>query len=258
MEAEAWFETDENKALLAICSRKMIKTAGIGAIIWGGLNLFIGMAAIQVSIINAPILAIALLMLTSGILALARPQHSISLLMAVVSLVLLIWNLGITVLNLMAGESDPAGLFTVGIPLLITIAFFRQYKQLKPIAGLISAITPAQVKQSTQLCKTLYGKKLKQEANVVQASSGKCRIQLMPEQVLCVQKNLARAFIMTRGQFHTALADPGAKRLKMSVRHPLGKLTYSFDKKNSEKLRDWLASGASVEEPENPTDATAT
>jgi hypothetical protein len=30
----------------------------------------------------------------------------------------------------------------------------------------------------------------------------------------------------------------------MVVRHPLGKLTYAFDKKNSDKIKTWLASSA--------------
>jgi hypothetical protein len=37
------------------------------------------------------------------------------------------------------------------------------------------------------------------------------------------------------------------KRVRMVVRHPLGKLTYAFDKKNSDKIKGWLtASSAQV------------
>ena len=35
MATESWLETDENKTLLAICTRKTIKGYGIGGIVWG-------------------------------------------------------------------------------------------------------------------------------------------------------------------------------------------------------------------------------
>ena len=33
----------------------------------------------------------------------------------------------------------------------------------------------------------------------------------------------------------------------MNVKHPLGKLRYGFDKKNSQKLKDWLAAEPAAE-----------
>jgi len=38
--------------------------------------------------------------------------------------------------------------------------------------------------------------------------------------------------------------DLGAKKLTFIVRHPLGKLTYVFDKKNSEKIKGWLGASS--------------
>jgi hypothetical protein len=62
----------------------------------------------------------------------------------------------------------------------------------------------------------------------------------MTDSVFCAQKNLARAFHMDRQNFTHCISNPGKKRL----RHPLGKLTYAFDKKNSDKIKTWLGAPA--------------
>ena len=47
MSHKAAFERDENKMLLAINARTLIRNIGIGGVVWGILNLFIGAAAKQ-------------------------------------------------------------------------------------------------------------------------------------------------------------------------------------------------------------------
>ena len=47
MEYDSWFDTPENKTLLAICARKLIRNIGIGGIVWGLINLAISFVAIQ-------------------------------------------------------------------------------------------------------------------------------------------------------------------------------------------------------------------
>ena len=74
------------------------------------------------------------------------------------------------------------------------------------------------------------------------ASSRRCRMRLMSDAVFCVQRNLASAFYVNRAAFQHCIPDLKRKRLRMVVRHPLGKLTYAFDKKNSDKIKTWLAS----------------
>ena len=53
---DPWFDSDENKTLMAICTRKLIRNIGIGGIIWGVVNLGLGFVAIQETIINVGIL----------------------------------------------------------------------------------------------------------------------------------------------------------------------------------------------------------
>jgi hypothetical protein len=46
---------------------------------------------------------------------------------------------------------------------------------------------------------------------------------------------------MDRAKLQGCILDLSRKRLRVVVRHPLGKLTYAFDKKNSEKIKGWLS-----------------
>jgi len=63
----------------------------------------------------------------------------------------------------------------------------------------------------------------------------------MGSSVLCVQKNLARAFRLNRGDFQQCIRHPDKKRIRVVVHHPLGKLTYAFNRKNSDKIKTWAA-----------------
>ena len=50
-----------------------------------------------------------------------------------------------------------------------------------------------------------------------------------------------RALLESKGIVGAAVAKSDAKNWSVVFRHPLGKLTCRFDKKNTEKLRNWLA-----------------
>jgi hypothetical protein len=44
--------------------------------------------------------------------------------------------------------------------------------------------------------------------------------------------------------FQACITDPSRKRIRVVVRHPLGKMTYAFDRKNSDKIKGWLGAAA--------------
>jgi hypothetical protein len=67
MEADPSFNSTENRALLVVCARKTIRNTGIAAIVWGVINLGIGYEGIQVRLLNAFVLGLAVLMLEAGI-----------------------------------------------------------------------------------------------------------------------------------------------------------------------------------------------
>ena len=56
-----------------------------------------------------------------------------------------------------------------------------------------------------------------------------------------IQRNLMRAFVGQKDAIRNAIVEPDVKRLKMVFNHPLGKLKYKFDAKNSAKIKDWLS-----------------
>ncbi|MGH7938922.1 MAG: hypothetical protein ACRD5Z_05110 [Bryobacteraceae bacterium] len=238
------FDSAQNKALLVVCARKTIRNAAIAGIVWGGINLFIGYFAVLANPLNAGILALALLMLGTGLAALKKPSLGALLSEAIVSLLLLCWNVGIAIRNARAGYADhiePRGLI---IPAIAAAAFFIEYKKLGYLKEAIASMDHAMVKEASTICKQIFKTRLKQSPDIVQASSKRCRLKLMSDSVLCVQRNLARAFSLNRTDFQQCILHPEKARLRVVVRHPLGKLTYAFDRKNSAKIKEWLGTGS--------------
>lgn len=244
MPHDALFDSTENQALLVVCARKTIRNAGVAGMVWGVINLIIGYGAIQVSILNLGLLALALLMLGTGIVSLTRPSLHALLGAAVVSLLLLLWNLSVTALNLMAGDIEHTTGTGLILPLIAAVIFFKQYFKLGHLKESIRAMNHETVKEASGLCKQLFKSKLKASPDIAEASSRRCRMRLMSDAVFCAQRNLARAFYLSRASFQGCIPDLNQKKLRVVVRHPLGKLTYAFDKKNSEKIKGWLSAPA--------------
>ncbi len=59
-----------------------------------------------------------------------------------------------------------------------------------------------------------------------------------------IQRDLMRAFVGSKEDINEAIVKPDARSLKLHFNHPVSKLKYQFDKKNSEKLKAWLTIGA--------------
>ena len=97
MEYDAWFDTDENKTLLAICARKLISNIGIGGIIWGLINIGVGIVSVQVMLINVGVLILGVIMLGTGVQALKSPSLRILLVQTIVTVLLLAWNVGMSI-----------------------------------------------------------------------------------------------------------------------------------------------------------------
>src|ERR1700730_9699375 len=238
------FDSTENQALLVVCARKTIRTAAIVGIVWGAINLVIGFFAVQANPLNAGILVLGLLMLGTGVMAIRKPTLHSLLSEAVVSVLLLCWNIGIAVINARAGYSDGIGGHGLIWPAIAAVVFFRQYLRLGHLRDAISAMDHGMVKEASTLCKQLFKNKLKQSPDIVQASSKRYRARLMKDSIFCAQRNVSHAFHMSREHFRQCIRDLGQKRLRVVVRHPLGKIAYGFDKKNSDKIKSWLGQTA--------------
>lgn len=239
MKYDPWFDSDENKTLMAICTRKLIRNIGIGGIIWGVINTGIGVVAMQATLINVGLVMLGVAMLGTGIQAIRRPSLGVLLTEAIVSVLLFLWNVGISVLNLLAGgKFEPRGVI---FPLVIAIVFANYYRKLGHLRGLIASVEPEKIEATKRVCKGLLKKKLKDEPLVVQTADRKCRAQLMPDRAFFIQRDLMRAFVGTREAVRSAVAKPEAKSWTAVFNHPLGTLKYRLDKKNTEKLRNWLS-----------------
>jgi hypothetical protein len=157
-----------------------------------------------------------------------------------VAALLFTWNLGVTFLNAMAGPANHTGGGNLLWPAVAAAILFQQYRRLGHLKEAISSMAHEKVKEATALCNGLFKAKLKESPDIAEASSRRCRMRLMSDAVFCVQRNLASAFYLNRTDFQQCFPDLNRKRLRMVVRHPLGKLTYAFDKKNSDKIKTWL------------------
>ena len=193
----------------------------------------------QETAINAGILILGVMMLGAGVQALRRPSLGVLLTETVVTVLLLLWNLGISVLNLLAaGAFDPRGII---FPLVIAVVFANYYRKLGHLRELIASVAPEKIETTKRICKTLLKRKLKDEPLILQTTDRKCRAQLMDDRAFFIQRDLMRAFVGTRDAVRSAVAKSEAKRWTAVFNHPLGKLKYRFDRKNTDKLRNWLS-----------------
>lgn len=242
MAYDAFFDDEENKILIAICTRKLIKGIGIGGVIWGLINTALGVYAIQDSPINIGLLALGLLMLGTGVQALRKPTHGVLLAECISAFLLLAWNVSIGILNfVMYDIPDFSGFFW---PLVFFIFIVNYYRKVSHLKDQIAAIDPSSVKATKKMCKDLIKKKLKDEPLVLQTSNRKCRVQLMDEGALFIQRDLMRAFIVPKNEIILKVEKPEARKYKLIFNHPVDKLKYGFDKKNTEKLKAWLVKEA--------------
>ena len=245
MQTDPFFALNENQSLLVICARKKIRNAAILGIVWGVINLLLGYFAVRINPLNVGLVLLGLLMLGTGVNALRKPSLHCLLAEGFVAALLFVWNLGITMVNVSAGAAAHVNPHTLIWPAVAAVVFFQQYRRLGHLKEAMSAMAHETVKEATALCKGLFKAKLKESPDIAEASSRRCRMRLMSDAVFCVQRNLASAFYVNRAAFQHCIPDLNRKRLRMVVRHPLGKLTYAFDKKNSDKIKTWLASSLS-------------
>jgi hypothetical protein len=234
------FDSQENQTLLAMCARKTIRKAGVAAVVWGSINLVIGSLLVLKNPLNAGLMALGLLMLGAGIGALRKPSLTSLRTEAFVSVLLFCWNLGVGFLNARAGAEHFVNPVHLILPAVAAVAFYRQYRRLGHLEQSIADLDHSAVKQAVAICKEIFKRKVKRSPDVVEARSRRCRLKLIGDSIFCVQRNLTHAFSLSRTDFQQCIIAPDKKRLRVVVQHPLGKLSYAFDRKSSDKIKTWL------------------
>ena len=242
MAYDTLFDADENQSLIAICTRRLIRSIGIGGVVWGLWNMGMGALAIQYSLLNSVILVLGILMFATGVQALWRPTVHILLAKTMITFLILGWNLFLTLQSIaLSGEgiTMPIGLF---FSAAIAFTFARLYIRLVPFHDRIAAIPAPVLQEAKKACKALYKTNPKKDLTVAQTTDRRCRLQMVGDSGLFVQKDLLRAFFCSRDDMRQALVRPGARRLRLRFDHPQGRLRYKFDRKNSERIQSWLMS----------------
>src|SRR5258708_3187299 len=85
------------------------------------------------------------------------------------------------------------------------------------IAG-IGGMDQGTVKEASGLCKQLFKSKATRSPDIAEASSKRCRLRLMSDSVFGAQRNLARAFHMSREHFKQCIRDTSLGVEKYSMR----------------------------------------
>lgn len=274
MKYDPWLDTEENRTLVAVCFHWVTRSCSVLAFAAG----FLACAGLTALLINdlepgcetsdtARTLAAGIfiaagypiIMLIGGAVAFCWPRVKVVSLIgyAVVCVSLINALLVVFLLKL-----SPYNLFLPGIPTLFGLAFVLQCRKMKPFSDRIAQITQNQVRglnMQTREMFRLFGA----DPDIVICFNYRCRLQLLPTEAFLVHRRkhfhiyVSRAFVITKDEVRSALKDPGAKRLKLLIRHPLEKLSYYFDRKNSDRIKEWLEAAPERAEYEPPQEPAA-
>lgn len=245
MRYDAFFDTDENKTLLAISTRMQIRHIGYSGIGWGVINIGLGILSPLFGPYNIGQLVLGAVMLGTGIQALWAPSIAALFNEALLALSLFGWNVCALIQN-PTPDKENAAISQLVVQLIVAVSFFLQYRRLKHIAPHIASVSSELINASEQMCRELLKRKPKKDPTLIVDSSGQCRAQLMANRAFFVQRNLEYMFVVLKDDVRGAIKKPQAKKIAITFRHPLKKLTYKFDKNNSEKLKAWLAAASNA------------
>jgi len=168
MSYDPLFDSDENRTLLAICTRRLIRSIGSGGVAWGILNTALGIATLRLHILNAGVAILGVMILGVGVQALLRPSIAVLLSETIVTVVLLLWNAGMMIYEyLLFGIIEPVSAI---VSLIVASSFAKFYFKLRHLGPLIAEVDAAEIKATRQICKKLLAAKLKNDPSIVEAN----------------------------------------------------------------------------------------
>ena len=234
------FDREENRILLGMCTRNTIRMYGIGALIWGIINLALGFAAVKEASINYILVAVSLGITITGISAVINPGLKLLFTASIVTFVLWLWNIFVLFYNYSTTGFVHFSLFGDVMTLVVAVSFFIQYKKLQFIQDIVTGITGEQFKQTKKICKALFKTKQKKFPNICAISRPRGKVELREDKAFFLEGMMLAAFLVNREELRECIDDPSAKKYTVTILHPLKKKKYLFNKKYTGKIREWL------------------
>lgn len=232
------FDTQENQRLTAICVRSYLSDVGFFGIIWGIINIAIGIDGAANSNINILIIVMGAIMLLVGVRAKINPQFKTIMHEAVIMGMLLVWNIGITILD--SSFTAKSSMLYIVLPIILLSKWIIQYKRLKHLKELIDSVHPLELKEMKEKQKILQKMNIKKEPLIVETTDKLARGEISEDSIFFIQKKLSRAFIVSKEDIKNAIEKHDSEKLKMSFKHPVGEFCYYFNKANSDKIKEWI------------------
>jgi hypothetical protein len=146
--------------------RGRVRTWGRASILFGVINLALGVLYLQFSLLNLGLVGIALFMLAEGALFTARPTAAGVLVDGITFLLLALWNLSIVALTLLAGQVPSlwAALFGV-VCLACSVHRFVTYPRALELFG--RAYTEDELARMDELIRYVTTTKPREAADVI-------------------------------------------------------------------------------------------
>jgi len=253
MKYEPWFETEENKGLLAISAWRMIR-------FFASCMVLVALACIGIGIgmwVKSPVISrccigVGVLLLPACCYAWVRPSASSFLLLAVMTVP---FASGLVVFALVSDRRLPDWRILVGsVGGALGVLVFRFYNALKPLRELVKSVSLEQASHARAFRRSVFEREPHSEKNLVKAhdATGEFRIQLMDDRALFVERRGSKMFILPKDVIRSLASGSAEGDLRMKILHPLDTVALQFDLENAQRIKDWLAA-----EPEKDETAVA-
>ncbi len=237
----------ENKGLVLISAHRIVYVAGVFGVVFGLMNTLGGVFAAVEDSANLPLPFLGVCLFGLAVAARKRPSLGTLLGLTVVAALLLFWHFWAFLVDLSWSQGP---IMQVGLSFLLTAYCGRHCERLLHLGDSLSTVTERELKAAQQSLE-LWAREQRKgpERNPYVAASWLhwCRIALLADKAICVNWSATRAFVLDRRELRMAVKRGNAARFTIRLNHPLGRIWYPFDRKNTERLRTWLLSASEPE-----------
>lgn len=247
MKYEPWFDTAENKALLAVSAWRMIRffASCMALVALACIGIGIGMWA-KSPLISRCCVGVGVLLLPACCYAWARPSAGSFLLLAVITAP---FAFGLGILAVATDQWAYSWRMLVGsVGVALGVLVFHFYSSLKPLSQLIKSVSPEQVEHALMFQRDVFERRSDFQKNLVETDdrgdrTTSFRIQLMGDRALFVERRGSKIFTLPKNAVRSLISEFAEGYFRMRILHPLDTAVLQFDTENAEKIKAWLAAG---------------